>query len=110
MKRQAFVEPKDDGVDEILATLASPPRPVSTPQRGSVPAPRPAQAEGGSASSKTPNLKRHWKRVGFYTKDATWSSLKELSLERSLKGEPHDFSSILLEALQKAYPDKDWEF
>lgn len=48
------------------------------------------------------------KRVGLYLQTGSWASLKEIGLDRARNGLPPDFTTIVLDALKKQYPSKNW--
>jgi hypothetical protein len=127
MSRSSFTPPAED--DDVLNMLASPGRPATRELRvapppsapvvkareqapPAVPAPRPevpaaaapvAAPVSHEGLPKTPDPGGAIKRVGLYVDTNRWLWFKKVSVDRSAKGLPSDFTSIVLEALDEKY-------
>lgn len=128
MVRQAFVPPDEDE-DDVLSFLATgtqpaaeptgneapiarrqrKPRkqPVSTRKLGLRPA-RPGSKDGAHLKPVAKAALGGLKRIGIYCNTQAWEELKLVGLERAREGQPHDYTTIVLEALAAAYPGRKW--
>jgi hypothetical protein len=85
-----------------LAASVEPSRPipVDVPSVKPEPRPRPVATPASRAKALPAG---NTKRVGLYLSFEQWARLSEISVERARRGQPDDFTSIAIEALEKLY-------
>jgi hypothetical protein len=125
MARPVFTPPPDD--DDVIDVLAgrapiykpSPPKADATvpqpapneptnPRGAARTPPESASAMGERAiptrqASPLPPAAKALRRVGLYLDLEQWARLNELQIERARRSLPHDYTAIVLEALEAHY-------